>query len=223
MAVNRAPLRAASARVRAVQRRIAASARRAAPLRLARARCAGALAALAVLATQGAHAEPQAFDPAHTRIGFELRTRWGQRLDGRFPSYEGQVRRHADGLQQVTVRLSTADVEIVGYPRYTAFSRGPSFFDAQRYPTASFTSEPYPESLLVAGGRLGGTLRLHGVSQRESFTVEPSTCARPAIDCDLVARGSVRREDYGMDDWAMAVQGRVQFALRLRLKAAPTP
>ena len=37
--------------------------------------------------------------------------------------------------------------------------------------------------------------------------------------CDLVARGSVRREDYGMDDWKMAIRGRVQFELRLRLEA----
>lgn len=181
--------------------------------------CACAFAALSVGA---ASAETRPFDATHTRIGFELRTRWGQRLEGRFPRYEGQVRRNPDGTQQVTMRLDTGAVEIVGYPRYTAFSRGPNFFDAQRHPVASFTSDPYPESLPARGGKLAGTLRLHGVSQRESFTVEPSTCARPAIDCDLVARGSVRREDYGMEGWGFAVHGRVQFALRLRLKA-PTP
>ncbi len=193
-------------------------------MRHPRPRHALAFAALAAaLAAGAAQAQPQPFDPAHTRIGFELRTRWGQRLEGRFPSYEGQVRRNPDGSQQVTVRLATDAVEIVGYPRYTAFTRGPRFFDAARYPTASFTSDAYPETLLVEGGRLRGTLRLHGVSQRESFTVEPTTCARPAIDCDLIARGSVRREDYDMEDWQFAVQGRVQFALRLRLKAPATP
>lgn len=176
----------------------------------------------ALLANGAAHAEAQPFDPAHTRIGFVLATRWGRQLEGVFPQYEGQVRRNADGTQQVTVRLRTAAVEIVGYPRYTEFSRGPHFFDVRRHPVASFTSDPYPDALLVRGGALNGTLRLHGVAQRESFTVEPSACARPALDCDLVARGSVRREDYGMDDWAFAVQGRVQFALRLRLKAAAT-
>lgn len=158
------------------------------------------------------------FDPTHTRIGFTLRTRWGHALDGHFPRYTGQVETLADGRQRVRVRLATGAVEILGYPRYTAFSRGKDFFDAQRHPWASFTSDPYPPSLLVEGGRLSGNLHLHGVSQREVFTVEPSSCLRPAIDCDLVARGSVRREDYGMDAWQVAVRGRVSFELNLRLR-----
>ena len=159
----------------------------------------------------------QEFDPGHTRIGFILHTRWGQELEGRFPEYSGRVQVLDDGRQRVRVRLSTRAVEIVGYPRYTEFSRGRDFFDAQRYPWASFVSDPYAPSLLVEGGKLTGALWLHGVSQREVFTVDPSTCARPAIDCDLVAHGSVRREDYGMDEWKVAVRGRVSFELRLRL------
>lgn len=163
-------------------------------------------------------AASQAFDPAHTRIGFVLHTRWGQQLEGRFPRYEGQVHNLPDGRQQVAVRLATAAVEIVGYPRYTEFSRGRNFFDAQHYPWVSFTSDPYGPALLRDGGKLTGTLRIHGVGQHETFTVEPAACAQPAIACDLVARGSVRREDYGMDDWKLAVRGRVSFELRLRLQ-----
>lgn len=186
---------------------------------LARALLAAGL--LVVVAGSGATQAPPAsgdFDPAHTRIGFTLHTRWGQQLEGRFPRYGGQVRRLADDRQQVRVRLDAAAVEIVGYPRYTAFSRGRDFFDVERHPWASFDSDPYPPELLVEGGRLTGTLRLHGVSQREVFTVEPAGCARPAIDCDLVAHGSVRREDYGMDEWKVAVRSRVTFELRLRLR-----
>ena len=183
-----------------------------------------ALLAAGLLTAVAGHAAMQPpsttgdFDPAHTRIGFTLRTRWGQQLEGRFPRYGGQVLRLSDGRQQVRVHLDAAAVEIVGYPRYTAFSRGRDFFDVERYPWASFDSDPYPPALLVEGGRLTGTLRLHGVNQREVFTVEPTGCARPAIDCDLVAHGSVRREDYGMDEWKVAVRSRVTFELRLRLK-----
>lgn len=166
-------------------------------------------------------AASQAFDPVHTRIGFVLHTRWGQQLEGRFPSYEGRVRNLPDGRQQVTMRLATGAVEIVGYPRYTEFSRGRHFFDASRHPWVGFTSDPYAPELLRDGGKLTGTLRIHGVSQHEAFTVEPASCAQPAIACDLVARGSVRREDYGMDDWKFAVHGRVRFELRLRLQPPP--
>ena len=31
------------------------------------------------------------FDPTHTRFGFEMRTRWGQRIRGTFPEFEGEV------------------------------------------------------------------------------------------------------------------------------------
>lgn len=187
------------------------------PAAARRARVASVLAVICLLAAGAASG--QAFDDRHTRIGFELRTRWGQSLQGRFPRYEGAVRTLDDGRQQVTVRLASADVTIVGYPRYTEIARGARFFDARRHPWISFTSDPYPAELLRRGGRLGGTLRIHGIAQDETFIVEPAACARPAIDCDLVARGSVRREDYGMDDWKMAIRGRVQFELRLRLEA----
>ncbi len=181
------------------------------------------LLALAWLALGAPAAWAQAFDPAYTRIGFELYTRWGQQLEGRFPRYEGAVRTLPDGRRQVYVRLSTADVEILGHPRYTEFARGHRFFDARRHPWVSFTSDPYSPALLRDGGKLAGVLRIHGVAQHETFTVAPSACARPAFDCDLVAYGSVRREDYGMDDWLWAVRARVRFELRLRLlpEAAP--
>lgn len=165
----------------------------------------------------------QAFDPVHTRIGFELYTRWGQRLQGRFPRYEGEVRTLADGRRQVDMRLAAADVEILDHGRYTDFARGHRFFDAARHPWVSFTSHPYEPALLREGGRLAGVLRIHGVSQRESFEVEPANCERPAVACDLVVSGSVRREDYGMDDWLWAVSGRVRFQLRVRLRAEAGP
>lgn len=168
-------------------------------------------------------ARAQAFDPVKTRITFQLHTRWGQQLDGQFPEYRGEIRHLSQDRQQVTMSLATGAVEIIGYPRYTAFSRGPRFFDAGNNPSVTFTSDPYPPDLLRTGGKLTGTLRMHGVSQQETFTVAPSTCAQPAIRCDLVAQGSVRREDYRMEDWQFAVRGRVRFELRLRLAGNPTP
>lgn len=74
----------------------------------------------------------QSFDPAHTGFGFELRTRWGQRVVGSFPRYEGEVIRLADGKRQVRIQWSAAAVEVEGPARYTAMARGPGFFDAAR-------------------------------------------------------------------------------------------
>ena len=79
-----------------------------------------------------------------------------------------------------------------------------------------FISEPYPANLLRTGGKLAGELRIRDVRRRETFTIEPSACARPARDCDLVAAGTVRRSDYGVDRWMFAVSDAVRFQLRLR-------
>lgn len=158
------------------------------------------------------------FDPEHTRLGFELRTRWGMKLEGVFPHYEGEVRTLPDGRQQVHLRMHTRQVEIVDHPRYTEWARSEKFFGAERYPVVVFVSKPYDAELLRHGGELAGDLIIRGISRPRSLTVEPATCERPAKECDVVATGTVRRSDYDMDDWMLAVNDRVVFVLRARLR-----
>ena len=189
----------------------------AAGLRLA-ALAVGALLAAPVLA-QGRND----FDPDNTRLGFELRTRWGQVLDGVFRHYEGSVEHLPDGRQQVRLRMYTRDVEIVGHPRYSEWARSEQFFDADRYPVVTFTSRPYDPLLLYDGGKLEGELSIKGISRPRSLEVAPATCPRPAVGCDVVATGAVRRSDYDMDDWMLAVSDRVVFVLRARIRSARTP
>lgn len=163
------------------------------------------------------------FDPQHSRFGFELHTRWGQQLDGRFPRYDGRVVALPDGRHQVRLRFFTADVEIEEHPRYTDWTRGPRFFDAKKYPTVSFVSEPYEPGLLARGGKLAGALSIRGIQRPKSLDVEAATCARPGLDCDVVATGAVSRADYDMDDWKLAVNDRVVFVLRARLRENTAP
>jgi len=161
----------------------------------------------------------QDFDHARSRIGFELQTRWGQRLEGVFPDFDGDVEVLPDGRHRVRMTLRTASVQIVDHAGYTNYSRGEGFFDAARYPQVRFVSDPYPVGLLRTGGDLHGVLEMHGVRRRQLFVIEPapSECERPAYDCDLQAAGSVRRGDYGIDAWQIAVRDRVRFRLRVRL------
>lgn len=163
----------------------------------------------------------QQFDPDHTRFGFEVRTRWGQRVTGEFPRYQGEVVRLADGRQQVRIRLAAAAVEVARSPRYTALARGEGFFDAARHPLVEFVSEPLTEATLHDGGALRGRCSIHGVTRTETFVLRPSACARPGIDCDVVAQGTVRRENYGLDGWQFALRDQVRFDLRVRLSKDP--
>lgn len=171
----------------------------------------------------GFAATAETFDPAASRFGFELRTRWGLKLEGLFPRYEGEVRHLADGRQQVVLRMFTQSVEIIDHPRYTEWTRSSRFFEADRYPVVAFVSRPYDRELLRHGGALAGELSIRGITRPKTLTVAPATCARPAFDCDVVATGAVRRSDYDMDDWMMAIGDRVVFVLRARLKPEAAP
>ncbi|MEN1942013.1 YceI family protein [Luteimonas sp. MJ174] len=155
-------------------------------------------------------------DAAASEIGFSLVTRWGEMVDGRFPVFEGHLTRLPDGRQQVRLSLSAADVEILGNRRHTQLTRGRGFFDAARHPWISFVSDPFDPRLLVDGGALRGVLGIRDVQQREAFTVLPATCARPALDCPVLAAGLIDRSHYGMTRWSVAIGRKVRFQLRIR-------
>ena len=172
--------------------------------------------ALAAATSVGVHAA--GIDPQHTRIGFTLKTRWGQVLQGRFPRFSGDIETLDDSRYRVRLRMASKEVEIVGHPNYTGMTRSRGFFEADRFPEVVFVSEPYASPLLTNGGKLTGQLTIRDVTRRETFTIEPSACERPARDCDVVATGSVRRTDYGVDRWVLAVSDTVRFTLRLRVR-----
>lgn len=178
------------------------------------------IAGALLLALPVAAATAQALDPARSRIDFDLKTRWGQTVTGRFPRYDGEVLQLPDGRHEVRIRLATGSVEVQGSRRYTRFARGENFLDAGHHPWVEFRSEPYAAELLVGGGWLYGTLTMHGVSRREAFLVAPGTCARPARDCDVVAQGRVLRTDYGVESWRWALTDDVSFRLRVRVQDA---
>lgn len=169
--------------------------------------CAGALAQVPVAG----------IDPA-SRCDFVLTTRWGKALQGRFGQAAGEVEELADGRRQVRLRIDARSVEILDHPRYTAITRGPRFFDVARYPDLQFSSDPYPPQLLRDGGAMHGVLRIHGVQRRARFQLQPSACESPGRDCDIIATGSVRRGDFDLDGWRVALREEVRFQLRVRIQ-----
>ena len=179
----------------------------------------GVLACTAVPAQEPASAQ-RGFDATHTRYRFDVRARWGQHIGGTFPRHDGALTRLPDGRQQVRVRLDAAAVNVAGPVRYSEYARGEKFFDVKQYPEIEFVSDPHQPALLREGGQLRGTVLLHGQRRAETFSVEPSRCARPGEDCDIVARGKVSRAAYGMDAWSIALADEVLFTLRVRYAPA---
>ena len=112
------------------------------------------LALLALLAGACAQAQPPlraaaptqtvAIDTQRSLLGFEIRTRYGQRLTGRFPVFSGQVQTLADGRHQVSLVIDARSAEVSGHRRYTGWLRGAEFFDVQHHPQILFSSQPHP-------------------------------------------------------------------------------
>jgi len=166
---------------------------------------------------------PLWLDVARSQLGFEVRSRIGQRIEGQFQQFEGRIEVMSDGRHQVHLKMYARSAEIPGKPRYTGWMRGEDFFDAERHPVIEFDSLPYHPSELQQGGEIRGRLMLRGVSHPEVLRVDRAECSRPGYDCDVVSRGTVLRGRYGMDNWQLALSDRVTFVLRARLTEAPRP
>ncbi|WDS34879.1 YceI family protein [Pseudoxanthomonas sp.] len=173
---------------------------------------------LTLCAAAAAQSRAMPLDKQHTRLGFELSTRWGQTLEGQFPRYDGVVNVLPDGRHQVSLRMYTADVQIADHERYAKWARGSAFFDSKRWPEVVFVSHPYDAATLIGGGQIAGELVIRGIRRPETLTVEPAQCLRPALDCDVVLSGAVRRSDYEMDSLKLAINDRVVFLLHARLE-----
>ncbi len=154
-------------------------------------------------------------DADASQVGFSLRTRWGQELQGRLPEWRGVVVEMPGGQWQVRMRVDARQVEIVGHPRYTRLTRDEGFFHVRRWPDMELQSDPFPPALLLQGGELSGIVGMRGVRRAEVFNIEPAACDRPLLDCPVVVSGEVSRADYGMDRWTLALGDGVRFHLSL--------
>lgn len=175
--------------------------------------------ALPCLAQQQVHS----IDPAQSRFGFEIKTRFGMKVEGLFPRFRGEVVTLDDGRRQVRFRLDATQVEIPGKDRYTSWLRGEDFFDVGQYPVVEFESLPYLAEVVKQGGDVVGNLTIRGITHLETLHVSPSECSRPGYDCDVISRGTVLRGHYGMNAWQMALGDRVTFILRGRLQEQEAP
>ena len=91
------------------------------------------------------------------------------------------------------------------------------FFDAANHPEIHFRSDSFPLARLHSGGELPGTLSMRGVQQPVRFMIEPSACARPAIDCPVQASGEVKRTAFGMRTRRATLSDKVELGFSIRV------
>lgn len=162
-------------------------------------------------------------DPAQSQAQFGVRKFWLVHVRGTFPALSGTLRRidtrvGAD-LGEVDATLAVTNLRMDdAEDRKRAL--GPDFFDAARFPTVKFDSDPFPMEELVSGGALRGMLDLHGEQHPVMLTLQRSDCPRQPLECVIRLRGTISRSAFGMRSLRGVLSDRVTLELRIRLALA---
>jgi len=183
-------------------------------------RLAAVLAVLLALAAPGLHAEVLALDSTRSQAGFGIGVLLLFDVVGRFVKVDGFVEIDRQTQEAVVdARIAADSVRIDGGSRED-WARSAEFFDAERYPEIRFRSDAFPLSRLSEGGGLAGKLTLRGITRAASFELLPATCARPARDCPVRAKGVIRRSMFGMRTRRATLSDKV--ILELSIYAMPS-
>lgn len=158
--------------------------------------------ALACLATLGAEAAPlrYAMAPGPVQLGFRAYGLGMIPIDGAFTRFEGTLVLDDADPAGCTVTLH-ADAASLVMPQQamTDDALGPDLLDVTRFPDFRYDGR-------CEGGRVVGTLLLHGVSRPLPLdvTVKPGAWS---------ATGLMRRADWGMGAWPMLAGPEVRITL----------
>ncbi|WP_422745519.1 YceI family protein [Mycobacterium sp. WMMD1722] len=80
-----------------------------------------------------------AIDPVHSTIGFSVRHLMVSKVRGTFDRFSGAITVGEDGTASVTAEIDVTSINTRNEQR-DAHLKAADFFDAEKYPTATFTS-----------------------------------------------------------------------------------
>lgn len=184
-----------------------------------------ALAGLFALATLPAlAADTYTIDPTHTQVEFTYSHFGFSNITGRFDKVESEFAFDAADPTRSSVKVTIpVDSISTGVEKLDGHLLSADFFDAQKYPTATFTST----GVTVAGeGRLAvaGDLTIHGVTRPVVMDVtinkvgDHPMSKKPAAGFD--ASFDIKRSDFGVGGYAPAVSDEVRIEITVESQKA---
>ena len=140
-----------------------------------------------------------AIDPVHSSVGFSVRHLMVSKVRGKFDKFNGAIVVAEDGTPSVTAEIAVDSIN-TGNEQRDAHVKSADFFEAEKYPTATFTSTG-----VRANGDdfvLDGEFTLKGVTKPVSLALEFNG-VNPGMGQGEVAgfEASVvlNRKDFGID------------------------
>lgn len=176
------------------------------------------LASLLALAASGAQAaDTYVIDPTHTQVEFTYSHFGFSNITGRFDTVESEFLFDAEDPTRSSVKVTIPMSSLsTGVEKLDAHLLNADFFDAEKFPTATFVST----GVTAAGeGRLkvAGDLTLHGVTRPVVLDVtinkvgEHPMLRTPAAGFD--ARTTIKRSEFGVGNYAPAVSDEVTIEI----------
>ncbi|WP_172650005.1 YceI family protein [Rhodococcus opacus] len=110
-----------------------------------------------------------AIDTVHSTVGFSVRHLMVSKVRGTFNDFTGAITVAEDGTAAVTAEIQVASIDTKNTDRDTHI-KSADFFDAEQYPTATFTS-----TAVRAKGDdyvVDGEFTLHGVTRPVELALE---------------------------------------------------
>jgi polyisoprenoid-binding protein YceI len=165
-------------------------------------------------------------DGMHSMPSFTFRHLSLSSFRGRFDKLAGTI--ELDPAQHRGSADIVIDIDSVstGVPMLDQFLTGPKFFDAARFPTATFKSSSFKFSgqQLVA---VSGDLNLHGVTRPVVLEVGYFSCREHPLlkvqSCGADASATIKRSDFGLDIFIGNDSDEVRLDIAVEALKVPQP
>ena len=184
-----------------------------------------AILAIAALAFAGnAFAAKYTIDPTHTQVEFTYSHFGLSNITGRFDQVSGEFDLNTKDLakSKIAVEIPISSMS-TGVDKLDTHLQGPDFFDAGKFPNASFKSTMVH---VVNDKQLHvmGDLTIHGVTKPATLDVTVNKIAEhpmrklPTAGFDAVT--TIKRSDFGVGAYAPAVSDEVTITITMEASEA---
>ncbi len=184
-----------------------------------------AIIAIAALAFAGnAFAAKYSIDATHTQVEFTYSHFGFSNITGRFDQVTGEFDLNTENLakSKISVVIPISSMS-TGVDKLDTHLQSADFFDAAKYPTASFKSTMVH---VVSDKELHvmGDLTIHGVTKPATLNVIVNKIAEhpmrktPSAGFDAVT--TIKRSDFGVGAYAPAVSDEVTINITMEASAA---
>ena len=154
-------------------------------------------------------------DPMHSEIRFKIRHLMISNVTGSFNKFEGAAETEDNDFVNAKISFS-ADISSIdtGNEQRDGHLKAPDFFDAEKFPTLSFSSTKMEKGDDDDSFNLYGDMTIHGVTKNIKLSAEAGGVAKDSYGntkAGFTISGKIHRPDFGLSFNALTETGGVML------------